>query len=63
MIDLGVWLLVRFDPSGTQSAKKERSHWLAFARAQDPATWRGLRVALYASAAGVPSGNNADLVA
>jgi hypothetical protein len=43
MLDLGGWLLVRFDPAASRG-----SHWLALARSDAPAGWPALRAALYA---------------
>ena len=47
MLDLGAWLLVRFDPTAAGVAPGKR--WLALARHDAPAGWPALRVALYAA--------------
>jgi hypothetical protein len=52
MIDLGTWMLVRFDPSEAGGDRTSRPQWLVFSGARDPAAWRALRVALYAGAPG-----------
>jgi hypothetical protein len=46
MLDLGAWLLLRFDAA--DPAAPRRSRWLALARRDAPAGWPALRVALYA---------------
>jgi hypothetical protein len=45
MIDLGAWMLLRFE--GTAGAP---AAWLALSRAEGAADWHGLRTALYAAA-------------
>jgi hypothetical protein len=58
MIDLGSWLLVRFEwlearpdmHPDTEFAGPSRVHWLAMSRHDNPASWHGLRVALHSSA-------------
>ncbi|MEO7851319.1 MAG: hypothetical protein ABIR94_03560 [Rubrivivax sp.] len=49
MIDLGSWLLVRFEWREAQPARRLRVHWLSMSRHDNPASWHGLRVALHAS--------------
>jgi len=48
-LDLGRWLLVRFDvaPIGQPSPRRARSVWLPLSAASDPAAWPALRVALW----------------
>ena len=45
MLDLGPWLLVRFTPAATSSARAAR--WLALAAGSDAARWAALRGALW----------------
>jgi hypothetical protein len=47
MLDLGGWLLVRFDPA--EPAAPRGNRWLALARRDAPAGWPALRVALHAA--------------
>jgi hypothetical protein len=44
MIDLGGWMLLRFDAEHGAL----RSHWLAASRVQHGAAWHALRTAVYA---------------
>jgi hypothetical protein len=61
MVDLGVWLLLRFCPmplgSQTGATGHLRPTWVAVARADagNPGTWHALRVALYARAPSPPA--------
>jgi hypothetical protein len=58
MIDLGSWLLVRFErldalPDRHPHARlslRQRVQWLSLSRHDNPASWHGLRVALHSSA-------------
>jgi hypothetical protein len=45
MLDLGPWMLVRFDPSGTKGGRA--ASWLTLSAAVDPARWAALRGALW----------------
>jgi hypothetical protein len=60
IIDLGSWMLVRFDVCEARDDRKSRPHWLALSRTQEPAVWRALRVALYATAPGAAMTDAAD---
>jgi hypothetical protein len=47
MLDLGTWVLVRFEPIESDALRGSR--WLALGRRNAPAGWPALRVALHAA--------------
>ena len=51
MLDLGGWMLVRFDPEGSASGRQAR--WLPLSRRDAGAAWPALRVALHQDRAAV----------
>lgn len=51
MLDLGGWMLVRFVPANRASF--QAALWLPFRRRDVGGAWRALRVALYATGAGI----------